>query len=213
LGERPAPQHDASPETDTGLGDNPPFPEPPALTGRANDYPVSEGCSYRQDADRDPGAAAAEMRVHALLTGTITKRGDTLLVNAELVGVPEGTRLWGNRYVLAAGDLSSVQDRIASEIAVGLGLRLSGDDRARLSHAHATDPESYRLYLQARFFWNKRSKEGSSNRLNCFRPRLPAIPPMRRPVRGWPTDTVSSEETRPRLPNTCQGEGGGGAGA
>jgi DNA-binding SARP family transcriptional activator/TolB-like protein len=124
----------------------------------------------------DPMAAAAQMKVHSVLTGTISKRGRNLLVAAELVAVPEGTRIWGNQYELTAKDLTSVQDRIASEIAASLRLRLSGDDRARLSHTHQTDPEAYRLYLQARFFWNQRSKDGYLRSIELFQAALARDP-------------------------------------
>jgi TolB-like protein len=53
--------------------------------------------SYR-DKGLNAMAAAEEMKVHAVLTGTISKRGDNVLLAAELVGVPEGTRLWENHY-------------------------------------------------------------------------------------------------------------------
>jgi len=124
----------------------------------------------------DPMVAAAEMKVHSVLTGTISKRGRNLLVAAELVAVPEGTRIWGNQYELTAKDLTSVQDRIASEIAASLRLRLSGEDRERLSHTHQTDPEAYRLYLQARFFWNQRSKDGYLRSIELFQAAIARDP-------------------------------------
>jgi serine/threonine-protein kinase len=132
----------------------------------------------------DPMAAAAEMKVHAVLTGTISKHGDNFLVAAELVGVPAGTRLWGNKYELTAKDLISVQDRIASEIATGLGLRLSSDDRARLSPVHPTDPAAYRSYLQARYFWNQRSKEGYLKSIELFQAAIARDPGYARAYAG-----------------------------
>lgn len=124
----------------------------------------------------DPMAAAAEMQVYAILTGTISKRGDNFLVAVELVRVPEGTRLWGNQYELTAKDLVSVQDRIASGIATSLDLRLGSDDRARLVQPHPTDPEAYRLYLQARYFWNQRSKEGYLKSITLFQASIARDP-------------------------------------
>ena len=132
----------------------------------------------------DPMAAAAEMKVYAILTGTISKRGDNFLVAAELVRVPEGTRLWGNQYELTAKDLVSVQDRIASGIATSLGLRLGSDDRARLSQPHPTDPEAYRLYLQGRFFWNQRSKEGYLKSIKLFQAAIARDPAYARAYAG-----------------------------
>jgi DNA-binding SARP family transcriptional activator/TolB-like protein len=124
----------------------------------------------------DPMTAAAEMKVHSVLTGIISKHGDNLFVAAELVAVPEGTRIWGNHYELTDKDLSSVQNRIASEIATSLRLRLSSDDRERLSRTPSTDPEAYRLYLQARYFWNQRSKEGYLKSIELFQAAIARDP-------------------------------------
>jgi DNA-binding SARP family transcriptional activator/TolB-like protein/lipoprotein NlpI len=131
-----------------------------------------------------PMAAASEMKVHAVLTGTIAKRGDNVLVAAELVGVPEGTRLWGNRYELTAKELISIQDRIASAVATSLGLRLSRDDLERLSPPHPTDPAAYRLYLQARYFWNQRSKEGYLKSIELFQAAISRDPAYARAYAG-----------------------------
>ena len=132
----------------------------------------------------DSMAAAAQMKVHAVLTGTISKRGGNLLVAAELVGVPEGTRLWGNQYELSATDLMSVPDRIASEIATSLGVRLSADDRASLSPRHPADPAAYRLYLQARYYWNQRSKEGYLKSIELFQAAIARDPEYARAYAG-----------------------------
>jgi DNA-binding SARP family transcriptional activator/TolB-like protein len=131
----------------------------------------------------DSMAAAVQMKVHAVLTGTISKRGGNLLVAAELVGVPEGTRLWGNQYELSAEDLSFVPDRIALEIATNLGVRLSGDDRASLS-PRPTDPAAYRLYLQARYYWNQRSKEGYLRSIELFQAAIARDPEFARAYAG-----------------------------
>ena len=116
----------------------------------------------------DPMAAGAAMKVRAVLTGKISRRGNNLLVNVELVSVSDGARLWGKQYELTAADLISVQDRIATEIATGLRLKLTADDRANLRRPQTRDSEAYRLYLEARFFWNKRSKEGFEKAIGLF---------------------------------------------
>lgn len=124
----------------------------------------------------EPMAAAAEMKVRAVLTGTLAQRGDRLLLNAELVQVPDGTRLWGNRYELSAQEATSVQDRIAAEVARALGVSPGAGGRTRFSPAHQPDPETYRLYLQARFFWNQRSKAGYLKSIDLFQAAIARDP-------------------------------------
>lgn len=139
--------------------------------------------SYRAKG-MEPMAAAIEMKVQAILLSTITKHRDNFHVSAELVEVPQGTRIWGNQYELSRKDLISIQDRIATGIATGLGVSLSRDDRTRLSPSHPDDPETYRLYLQARFFWNQRSKEGYLKSIELFQAAIARDPSYARAYAG-----------------------------
>ena len=139
--------------------------------------------SYRAKG-MEPMAAAIEMKVHALLLSTITKHGDNFHVSAELVEVPQGTRIWGNQYELSRKDLISIQDRVATGVATSLGVSLSRDDRTRLSPSHPDDPETYRLYLQARFFWNQRSKEGYLKSIELFQAAIARDPSYARAYAG-----------------------------
>lgn len=132
----------------------------------------------------DPMAAAAEMKVDALLTGTLSKSGSTLTLETELVGVPDGRRLWGNRFSLNPRELISVQDRISSEIASGMRLQLTGTDRANLSPPHPTDAEAYRLYVQARYFWNQRSREGYLKSISLYQSAIERDPTYARAYAG-----------------------------
>jgi DNA-binding SARP family transcriptional activator/TolB-like protein/Tfp pilus assembly protein PilF len=159
----------------------------------------------------DAMTAAAEMKVQTALIGTISKRGGNLLLAAELVRVPEGTRLWGNQYELSGKDLISVQDRISSEIAASLGLRLSSADRAHLAPWHPADPEAYRLYIQARFFWNRRSKEGYLKSIELFQEAIARDPAYARAYAGLSDsysflgrDEAPTKEYMPRAKEAAQ---------
>ncbi len=99
----------------------------------------------------DPRAAGRQLGVGAVLVGTISKRDRQLVISAELVEISTGARLWGQTYDRPAADLLRVQDSIAWEIADGLRLRLSRQEKRSLV-AHMTDnPEAYELFLRARF--------------------------------------------------------------
>ena len=81
----------------------------------------------------DPQEAGRELGAGAVLTGSVARRGDRLLITAELVETSSGVRLWGERYDRPLADLLRVQDLIASDISDGLRLRLSerGEDDHR----------------------------------------------------------------------------------
>lgn len=107
----------------------------------------------------DPLAAGRQLGVGAILVGTISRRGAQLVVSAELVEIPTGARLWGQTYDRPAADLLRVQDSIAWEIADGLRLRLSREQKRSLV-AHTTqNPEAYELFLKARFLLQHDTEE------------------------------------------------------
>ncbi len=104
---------------------------------------------------RYKGREAAPQKI-----GRIQPRGDLLTVQTELVDVSSGTQLWGEQYNRKLADLLAVQDEISREISDKLRLRLTGEEKVRLGSARAVNPEAYQLYLQGRFYWNRRTEEG-----------------------------------------------------
>jgi serine/threonine-protein kinase len=96
----------------------------------------------------DPLEVGRKLRVGAVVTGTVSRRGETLSVSAELVETETGARLWGERYERPLVDLLSVQDSIAAEIAGGLRLRLSGEERRNLLRHGTENLEAHELYLK-----------------------------------------------------------------
>jgi len=53
-----------------------------------------------------------------------------------------------------------MQQEIANEILEKLRLRLTGEDRKRLTRRYTDNSEAYNLYLKSRHFSGKRSEEG-----------------------------------------------------
>jgi serine/threonine protein kinase len=99
----------------------------------------------------DPREAGRSLGVGAVLSGSVARRGNQLVISAELIEARTGAQLWGERYDRPFTDLIQVQDTIAAEIAEGLRLRLSGQEKRTLG-THGTDnPEAYELFLKARF--------------------------------------------------------------
>ncbi len=114
---------------------------------------------FRFKGTADPQEAGRTLGVGALLTGTVSRQGDQLLVSAELVEIATGARLWGEKYDRPVADLLSVQDSIASGIAGGLRLRLSGQEKRTLGRRGTENAEAYELFLKARYSFRKDTEE------------------------------------------------------
>ena len=118
--------------------------------------------------DADPQKVGQDLQVGAVLTGRLQERGDALVIQAELVDVSKGTQLWGEQYNRRAADLLAVQEDISREISGKLRLRLTGEEKARLGKRPTTNSEAYQLYLQGRYWWNKRNPEALQKGLQFF---------------------------------------------
>ena len=62
------------------------------------------------------------------------------------------------------------------EITSALRTRLTGEDEKRMTKSYTANPEAYQLYLQGRFWWNKRSAEGYSKALEYFQQAIQKDP-------------------------------------
>jgi serine/threonine protein kinase/tetratricopeptide (TPR) repeat protein len=104
--------------------------------------------------------AGEELRVAAVLTGRVTRRGDTLTVGVELDDVRQGKQLWGVQYNRKLSELLAVQRDIATEVSQRLRSQVSGADQRKLTRGSTGNAEAYQLYLKGTFYASKFTKEG-----------------------------------------------------
>jgi adenylate cyclase len=98
-----------------------------------------------------------DLGVDAVMSGRLIQRGDDLMISVDLIDVRNKKTLWGEQFQRKMSDLLTTQSEIASTIADKLQLRLSGNDTKGISKPYTNNNEAYQLYLQGRYFWNKRS--------------------------------------------------------
>jgi TolB-like protein/Tfp pilus assembly protein PilF/tRNA A-37 threonylcarbamoyl transferase component Bud32 len=119
---------------------------------------------------------AEELGVRALLIGRLNQQGDNLLVNVELVDTEVNSVLWGEQYNQKVTELLAVQEKIAMEISDNLRWQLSGEDQSQMMKQGTQDPEAYRSYLEGRYWWNKRNKEGFERAVELFNEAIEVDP-------------------------------------
>ena len=126
--------------------------------------------------EADAQKVGQELGVGAVLTGRLLERGDTLIVQTELVDVSKGTQLWGAQYNRRAGDLLTVQEDISREISERLRLRLTSEEKTHLTKRPTTNNEAYQLYLQGRYWGYKRNPEALQKGLQFFQQAVDTDP-------------------------------------
>jgi TolB-like protein/DNA-binding winged helix-turn-helix (wHTH) protein/Tfp pilus assembly protein PilF len=126
--------------------------------------------------DTDPQKIGNDLRVQAVLSGRLLQQGNVLVIQAELMDVKTGTQLWGGQFNRGVEDVLALQDDLSSEIAEKLRLKLTGDEKQRLAKRYTEDAEAYQLYLKGRYYWNKRSPEGTRKAVSYFQQAIDKDP-------------------------------------
>jgi serine/threonine protein kinase/Tfp pilus assembly protein PilF len=102
------------------------------------------------------------LRVDTVLEGSVRKVGARVRISVQLVQVAGGYPLWSESYDRTLDDIFALQDEIAQSVVKELrrtllgeveDTRAIGEVRAEVSRAakgRSSDPEAYRLFLQAR---------------------------------------------------------------
>ena len=129
---------------------------------------VVSGMSARRLAhDRAEASARPNVQVAALIEGSVFVSGDVLRVAVQLVDASTSAQLWGDSFEGRRDAILSLQTRVTHAIAKALRGQLSSTDAQILTHAPMND-EAYRLYLKARYFWNKRTEEDLRTSIDLF---------------------------------------------
>ena len=107
----------------------------------------------------NPQTIGKELNVQAVLNGRFAQRGDQLTLTLELVNTQTENVIWSEQYNRAVADLVNLQTEIARDVSSKLLTKLSGAESDKLTKIYTANPEAYRLYLQGRFYWNKRQEK------------------------------------------------------
>ena len=124
----------------------------------------------------DPEAAARELAVPYVLTGTIQSAAERLRVSVQLLRGADGAALWGAHYDLARQDLLILQDSIAERVSDALALRMTAAEQARVYRRYTAQPAAYESYLMGRAQLARMSEPGTRAAVESFERALAVDP-------------------------------------
>ena len=126
--------------------------------------------------DLDPQTVGSQLNVEAILNGRVVQRGDDLTLYLSLVETRTGNQLWGEQYKRRQSDLLALQTEISRDVATKLKTRLTGAEEQKVAKNYTQNAEAYQLYLQGRYFWNKRTPETLRKSIEYFRQAIDKDP-------------------------------------
>jgi len=132
---------------------------------------ISRGSAFAfKDKEVDPRDVAKQLRVGAVIEGSVLKTGERVRVNVRLVNAEDGSVLWAsNTYDRPVGDIFTIQDEIARNAAAGLRLQLNGEDQKRLAKRYTNNIEAYNELLRGWYFWSQRTPSGLKKAIESYR--------------------------------------------
>jgi serine/threonine protein kinase/tetratricopeptide (TPR) repeat protein len=109
-----------------------------------------------------------KLNVETVLEGSVRKARDKLRITVQLVKVVDGYPLWSEKYERNMEDVFALQDEISLAIVDNLKIKLLGEEKAKIVKHYTENLEAYNLYLQGRYFWDKRTEEDIRKAIKYF---------------------------------------------
>jgi DNA-binding winged helix-turn-helix (wHTH) protein/Tfp pilus assembly protein PilF len=130
---------------------------------------IARSLVYRyKEKDADALKIGRELVADMVLVSRVVALGTTLIIRAELVEIPTGWQLWGEQYQTQVSDILQLTDEVSTYISAKLQLKLTEEEKKRLSKYYTQNPEAYRAYLKGLHYRNKRTGEGYERAIESF---------------------------------------------
>jgi len=130
---------------------------------------MARGTVFRyKGKENDPLKIGRDLRVRAVLSGRLAQHADMVVVQAELIDVANGSRLWGGQYSRNMANVFALQEDLSTEISEKLRLRLTSEEKQRLTKRYTENAEAYQLYLKGCYYQNKGTEEGAKKSIEYF---------------------------------------------
>src|SRR5215469_6902804 len=94
---------------------------------------------------------AQELKVDAIVEGTVMRSGDRVRITAQLIEAPSDRHLWAESYERDLRDVVALQDDVAKAIAGEIKVTLTAPEETRLSSARPVDPAAQEAYLRGTY--------------------------------------------------------------
>jgi TolB-like protein/DNA-binding winged helix-turn-helix (wHTH) protein len=118
---------------------------------------VSRTSAMQEKGTHKPLAQIArELNVDAVVEGSVVRSGDRVRITAQLIDARSDRNLWAKSFEGPFGDVLSLQDSVASEIASQTRTALTPAVQSQLATAKHVNPAAHDAYLRGLYFIQRR---------------------------------------------------------
>jgi TolB-like protein/DNA-binding winged helix-turn-helix (wHTH) protein/thioredoxin-like negative regulator of GroEL len=111
---------------------------------------------------------ARELHVQAIVEGSVERSGNKVRITTQLIDADHDKHLWAESYDRDIGDVLSVQNAVALEIARQVRIRLTSLEQQRLQQHVPANPDAYDVYLRGRYALTTQSADRLQEALPLF---------------------------------------------
>ncbi len=119
-----------------------------------------------------PQIVQEKLKVESYVEGTIQKVENRLRISVQLIKTSDGSIIWAGNFDEAETDLLKLQDAISNQVVTALRFKISPQEQETLAKRGTSNDEAFRLYLQGRYFWNKRNVESLKKSIGFYQQAL-----------------------------------------
>jgi TolB-like protein/tetratricopeptide (TPR) repeat protein len=135
-----------------------------------------------KDARKALPEIARELRVDAVVEGSLTRSGRQVRITVQLIDAKVDRHLWSEDYRRPIGDMLEVESEVARAIAAQVRLTLAASRESPVRRETEVAPSAWDAYLKGRYFWNKRTEEGLRKSVGYFKEAVTEAPGY---ARAW----------------------------
>jgi eukaryotic-like serine/threonine-protein kinase len=141
------------------------------------------------DANVPPREVAAELKAAAVVYATLDTIGDRVVLDFEVVDSSAAGRRWSRRYERPADELHELQPELLADLVAALRVRITDEERTRLTRQPTTSAAAYDLYLRGRAAYAAREPGDRARPAQAFFARARALDPGFALARAMLVDT------------------------
>jgi serine/threonine-protein kinase len=128
-----------------------------------------------QGAKADRAEIARQLRVDAVVQGSVRRSGSQVRVAVELVRAATSEPLWAGSYDRDVHDVFALHHEVAGAISSEIALA-AHPAHEHAVHAETRSVEAYEAYLRGRYYWNLRAAEAAPKAVEQFNRALELDP-------------------------------------
>ena len=111
---------------------------------------------------------AQALNVDAIIEGSVQRGSDRVRVSVQLIHAASDTHLWAREYERDLTDILKLQGEVARAIAEEIQVRLTAEERARLTSPGAVNPAAYLEYLLGQHYLWRLTEEDLTRAIEHF---------------------------------------------